>query len=169
MDTLFKRHAGAVTVTVGTEYDPDPDLSYYGKFTDDTSWDARTALYHRRSGLLRMPKSDLWRDSRGRICEAPESSIYAQEYQYIIPSADCENEAKSLRMAAERLDAYGRDQWSMIGIVATVTLDGAEIGQASCWGFEDDSEEKYLRSEARQIASEAIADARAWIGRRNHA
>ena len=168
METLYQRQRGAITVTVRAEPDFDPDISYYGKFTNNASWDAKTALYHRASGLLRMPKSDLWRDSRGRICEAPESSIYAREYQYIIPSADCESEAKYLRMDAERLDAYGRNQWAMIGIVAVVTLDGAEIGQASCWGVEDDSGDKYLRSEARQIASEAIDDARAWIGRRNH-
>jgi hypothetical protein len=72
-------------------------------------------------------------------------------------------------LSPERLDAYERDQWAMIGIVAVVTLDGADIGSSSLWGIEDDSGDRYLRSEARQIAGEAIADARAWIGRRYHA
>lgn len=156
---------GAVKVTAESVYDFDPDLSWIGCFTDQRRANPSLPLYSRQRDAIRMPNSDLWRNRRGQITEAPEDSPYTREYQYIALE-DSESGTKIAFADADRMEAYERQEWGMLGIVATVTVDGCVIGSASLWGIESDSGSAYIRSNAREVAAEAIADAREWFTNR---
>lgn len=150
IDTIRDYSVGNARLTVRTVYDTDPDYSYIGKFTSwrDVSSDAY--VYDMREHVMGEPVRvingeyrRIWRDARGRITAAPDTDdSYEREYRFILPamenyqglpSADI---ARYCRQDAEHLDAYARDQWCYLGIVATVTVDGREIGKASVWGIE---------------------------------
>ena len=160
IDTLIERVSGRVELTVRTVEDADPDLSWLGEYSDYREPKTENQkLYHRGSGLV-LDHHGIWRNRHGWIEAAPEGERYGRDYGYIW----CDNGHVELKYAiqdAKRLEDYGYN-WYCVGIVATVRLAGAEIGYAACFGFESDSGEEYLMEEARNIAHEALAEAKTW-------
>ena len=64
----------------------------------------------------------------------------------------------------QRMKDYNNNQWMMVGIVATVSIDGREIGNYSVWGFEYEYKvEDYHMDESRSIARQSIREAREFI------
>lgn len=55
----------------------------------------------------------------------------------------------------ERIEDYNRGGWCMLGCVVEVTARGYDVGYASVWGIESDSEDSYRE----QIESELIGEA----------
>lgn len=59
-----------------------------------------------------------------------------------------------------RMEAYERGDWHMVGVVATVYIDGKEVAESSVWGIESDSGEDYLDEVGRDMIFEALTEAR---------
>lgn len=57
---------------------------------------------------------------------------------------------------AARLASYG-DDWHMVGIVVTAMRSGEEVGHASVWGIESDSDESYFAEVAQDLKDELSA------------
>jgi hypothetical protein len=73
---------------------------------------------------------------------------------------------------ADRLAAFNRGDWCYVGVVVTVEYishhEGripqySEVGSASLWGIESDSDEGYFSEVARELADEALQIARATV------
>lgn len=166
MSTIFSRSFGSVTVSVRSEVDEYPDVSYLGKYSDFVS-SPDSYLYHIPSGL--MWDGSRWRDKRGRIASEPEYGYRSGHYEFI-DVGTCQftrSTARSLTYAfqnAERLNSLG-SLWEAVCLVAEVEIDGVTVATYCIGGYESDSDD-YLESEARNVAYEALADARRWLDRR---
>ena len=170
METVLDRQYGKAHVTVSTEYDDSPDYSWLGEFTSYHKADASRPLYSREMDAIRLPGSDLWRNRLGRIVTEPNDDRGSREYQFVTLEGagngyadETKDRLKYLFQDADRLLGMNRGDWSFIGIVANVQYDGRTIGDASCWGFESDSDDSYILSEARSIAHEALLEARHYV------
>ena len=60
---------------------------------------------------------------------------------------------------SRRLASLAAGDWWFVGIVATATFAGREVGYSSCWGYASDSVE-YLPTEALGHVQEALRQAR---------
>lgn len=69
-----------------------------------------------------------------------------EEYKYFI--ADC-----------KRLEKYG-DTWWMKGCIVKAYLQGIELGNASLWGIESDSDEGYFKETEEDLTAQAIDEAK---------
>ena len=69
-----------------------------------------------------------------------------------------------VRQDYKRLREYGVYWWS-VGIVVTVSRAGIELGDASVWGIESDSDEGYLTEMALDLVGDALEQARAALER----
>jgi hypothetical protein len=134
----------------------DDDLSFLGEFTD--KWEP--GAHDRFQGQ----EPHWW------------SSLHG-EYRYIVPTMTYEEHRKGLldlkygkaeadRLARSyvqrdirRLEDYGNG-WCMVGVVATVSLNGIELGGASVWGVESDSATEHFEELADEMVAEALEDAR---------
>ena len=173
IDTIRDYGLGNARLSVQTVYDPDPDYSYIGEFAPwrDVPYDAY--VYDMRERIMGDPVRvingeyrRLWRDARGRIVSPPDTDdSYSREYRYILPTIWKGEGFREARQSAEHLDAYARNQWGYIGIVATITVDGREIGNASVWGIEaawSYDPMKQDRDVVRDVVREAIDEAQAF-------
>ena len=152
---------GRVTLTVQREIDTDPDTSWLGQFCNYREpMNENQKLVHLRSGLV-LDHHGIWRDNLGRIQAAPEEYQSGRDYQYTFHD-NGHDKIKYAVQDSQRLEQINMGNIGFYGIVATVSLDGVEIGHASCWGFESDSDEDYLESEERNFAHEALREAKAW-------
>jgi hypothetical protein len=61
-----------------------------------------------------------------------------------------------LNQDRERLAAYHRGEWAMVGLVVTARIDGQEIDREALWGIEDDSDPEYFTSVADDLKAEII-------------
>ena len=175
MESIMERHQGRVTLAVRSEYDDSPDTSWLGENVSyrNVEWHPTAAFYSYERDAIRLPKSDVWRDRKGRIVAEPESldpwnTRYHRDVEFLkLDTGNYAGETSGvlgyLFQDADRLRAYYNNDWTFVGIVATVKVDGKELGNASVWGFESDSGDDYIRSEARNIATEALAEAKAFI------
>ena len=175
LDTILEHEIGRFTVKAEKVIDDSPQFDYLGSFEPKMDWNPETYVYHRPSRLMYDGK--LWRDHRGRIQAEPElDSHWSHECEFIALGS-CQFTRKdehSLTYAfqnATMLDRLDSD-WSFVGIVATVSLEGREIGSSSCYGFEDiysgkgaKDSDKYLLEEARSIVRDAIHDARSFLSK----
>ena len=67
---------------------------------------------------------------------------------------------------AERLRAYQRDEWCMVGVLVTIRKQtasnwadgGLEVGRASLWAIESDSEPAYFTEVENDLIAEALAE-----------
>lgn len=170
-ETILSLSFGAVSVTASKMLDESPDYSHFGTYCDSHGLGTEPYLYHRDSRLMK-DSMGIWRDERGRLASEPEVRDNAREYQFIACGSNYSGVTGALKYAcqdAKRLERLGSD-WNYVGIVATVKVDGVELGHASCWGFEDDWDaqtDKYIMEQARELVREAIAEARAWFERRS--
>ena len=173
IDTIRDYGLGNARLIVRTVYDDGPDYSYIGEFAPwrDVPYDAY--VYDRQERIMGDPVRvingeyrRLWRNARGRIVSPPDTDdSYSREYRYILPTVWNGGGFREARQRAEHLDAYARDQWRYIGIVATITVAGREIGEASVWGIEADwryDPMKQDRDVVRDVVREAIDEAQAF-------
>ena len=170
METLYTRHRGRITLTVKVEDDYDCDYSWLGKFTELRKADPDRPIYSKEADAIRLPKSELWRDRKGRIVEAPDDDHESREYEFIEIEgggngySDCgRDKLRYCFQDADRLVGLERGEWSFLGILANVRIDNREIGHASVWGFESDMDDRSIRLESLSIASEALSDAKSFL------
>lgn len=91
-----------------------------------------------------------------------DTSYLTQDYAGESP----EDRAKYQAQDRARLQAYHRGDWHYLGIVVEIRKQtktnwangGLEVGRASVWGFESDSEESFLKSEEENIVFEAFQE-----------
>lgn len=89
-------------------------------------------------------------------------SYLEQDYKEESPA----DRSKYQKQDRARLTAYHQGDWYMLGIAVTVRKQtasnwadgGLEVGRASVWGFESDSEESYLKAEEEYIIIEAFTE-----------
>ena len=173
IDTIRDYGLGNARLIVRTVYDEDPDYSYIGKLAAwrDVPYDAY--VYDRQERIMGDPVRvingeylRLWRDARGRIVAPPDTDdSYSREYRFILPTVWKVEGFREARQRAEHLDAYARNQWEYIGIVATITVDGRKIGEASVWGIEAGWRYDPMKQDldvVRDIVREAIDEAQAF-------
>lgn len=163
METLLERHQGRVRVIVQADSDEWPDTSYIGTFTTWRASKRDTAVYSRETGAVLMPgRHFAWRDAHGRIMGEPDYSDDRREYQFVqLPRAELS--ARDAIGLARRLEALDRGDFYMMAIMARTYVDDRLVGNAVVGGYESDSDPAYIASQARELAQEAIADARQWL------
>lgn len=157
---------GAVTLEITHEADYDGDASWIGQFSEYRApANVNEKLVHRATGSV-LDHHGIWRDERGRIVSTPEwRGRGAREYEFTFH----DNGHDALMYAIQdwrRMEGRERGDWCFLGIVASVTVDGAVIATSSLWGMESDDRSGYLESTGREQAREALREARAWLGRR---
>lgn len=54
----------------------------------------------------------------------------------------------------DRIAGYALGYWGMMGCIATLVINGEEVDQASCWGFESDGGSDYLQDEEKNEIAE---------------
>jgi len=170
INTIRDYSIGNAQLTVRTVYDPDPDYSDIGKFVawrdvphDAYVYDMREHLMGEPTRVINGEYRRIWRDARGRIAAAPDTDdSCAREYRFVLPTVWEGEGFREAWWTAGHLDAYARDQWRYIGIVATVSVAGIEIGSGSVWGIEADwrydarkNDPDYLRDVVREAIDQA--------------
>ncbi len=166
-DTIERkeRNIGKVRVVTRRVFDNDPDYSWLGKYCDFRQPRTKDEkLVHRATGLI-LDHRGVWRDEKGRIAAEPEDTGDWRNYHYTFHS-NGHGSVKYAYRDHRRMEDLNNGGWWFIGIVVSVELDGAEIGYASCYGYESDSGEEYFEEEERGLGFEAIKEAKAWMGRK---
>ena len=174
LDTIIERKVGRFSVKAEKVLDDSPDFSYLGAFKPNMVWNPITFTYDRDTDL--MYDGSKWRNAKGQIQAEPENLDYThRDGCRFIDIGSCQfnrGDSDALKMAFENARLLTRidEDWQYVGIVATVEMNGREIGSAACYGFEDawygpmaKDSEKYLKLEAKSIVREAIDDARTFI------
>jgi len=90
---------------------------------------------------------------------APDLTSDPDKYDGLSPAEI----AAYLRADADRLDAYNNGEWHYVGVTVTIRVQtgtgwadgGLEVGRASCWGIESDSDAAYFETTARDLMEEA--------------
>ena len=173
IDTIRDYSVGNARLVVRAVHDPDPDYSYLGEFSawrnvpyDAYVYDMREHLMGEPTRIINGEYRRIWRDARGRIAAAPDTDdSYAREYRFVLPTVWEGEGFHQAWQSATHLDAYARDQWCYIGIVATVSVDEREIGEASVWGIEHGYPYDAMadnRDYVRDVVREAIDEAQAF-------
>ena len=114
-------------------YDETPDTSWIGEFSDKPGDNA--VDHHATDNWLGRDRGPRWFN--------PATEHAALDYA--------------------RLLAYYQDEWSMVGIAVTASREGVALGSGSLWGIESDSGDGFFRETAEEIASEAVAEAKATL------
>lgn len=164
-DILTDRQIGRVHIIIKTVYDEDgySSLDWLGQFSNYREPQTENQkLVHRSTGRV-LDHTGIWRDSRGRIVETPEENRYANEMQNTWHNNGHEKIKYALQ-DSKRLEDFENGYWSMLGTVATVYVNGKELGRASVWGTESDSDESHFMELGRECLHEALAEAKTFIG-----
>ena len=98
------------------------------------------------------------------LANAPSAYIYdlprmgSREHRYFesdnYPDFDEQN-AKYLTDDYKRMCDYNDGDWCMYGCIVTIKLDGNEVGEASLWGIESDSDDDYFEEVEEDLISQA--------------
>ena len=164
IETRTLKTCGRVQVTIEHVNDYDADTSWLGEFSAyQEPRNKEQKLVHLASGLV-LDHHGIWRDERGRIAPKPEEYRHSHEWQYTFHN-NGHDEIKYALQDSKRLEDINNGNIGFIGIVATVTLDGAEIGHDALWGIESDSGDAYIESTERECAFEALREAKEWRSR----
>jgi len=156
---------GNVEVKVKRIADYDTDLSWLGEFCQYREPQTEEQKLVHLATKLVLDHHGIWRDERGRIAPAPEDYRHSRNYQYSFH----DNGHDKIRYAvhdSRRLQDFNDGSLGCIGVVASVLVDGVEVGNASLWGIDSDSGEEYIVDTEREEAREALKEARKWLGRR---
>lgn len=173
VDTLLEREIGTVIVKVESFMDECYDLSYMGELASDWDHDFRKVYVYDRAndafvvGVTGPDDCPLLQDRRtGKFAQDEHPGRWRNnEYRYVVADKDRSvTRAEAYQCDIKRLLDYG-DSWYGVYLRATVELDGVKLGSAYVGGYESDSED-YLQSEARNLAYEALSEARNWMARR---
>ena len=161
MDKLIEKNIGRIRMTVRREYDEDPFFDHLCKGCDYREPKTKDEKLVHKSGVV-LDHKGIWRNELGRLVTAPEVRG-GRTYEFTFHN----NGHEKIKYALEdrrRMDELNRGKWSYLGVVASVSLDGAEIGTASMWGVESDDLEG-MDEVVRDQAHEAIASAKDWMRR----
>jgi len=101
------------------------------------------------------------RDMRGRWVAVSDYESTRFESRWI--DLQDYGTAKAAWYAAARIVQLSRGDWYFMGLVASVQVNGHEIGRAALWGIESDSDSSYLRTITRELIHDALRDARQTI------
>ncbi len=142
------------TVRVRVHDDDVPDLSWLGEYKSKAP--ARGPYYDRALGRVVDASEDCMREDEQLVGERWDRQN-RHTYRYIWPGT---GDVAYLEQDAKRLEQYG-DDWSLVGIVATAYRAGVELGQASIWGVETDSADRYFAELTAELVDEAVAEAKA--------
>jgi hypothetical protein len=125
-----------VTVRLETVDDHDTDTSWLGRYTDH-------------------PTSEEWAANLVVEREWPAN----REYKYFV-GAKWSEKREHVLQDYERMEALNRGDWRFMGIIATVYVNGVEMGSSSLWGVESDSGDDYFLEVARDLVWDAWSRAR---------
>lgn len=92
----------------------------------------------------------------------PIADVYAQLRASMTPKAYA---ALAARQDYERLRKFLDGQWGYVGVVVTASREDVELGHASLWGIETDSDPSYFVEVAEELAEEAIEQAREMLAK----
>lgn len=152
---------GGFTIRIETMLDDTPDLSWLGEYS---SGRPSFPYWDRAAGML-VYNERTWREAEKA---AEENGIDRSEHRFIGGFQHGPGDGVTARQAyrycrqdAERLEAYNRGDWHMLGVRAVVSLAGVELGESGgIWGVESDSSEDYIVEVGEDEAGEAISKAR---------
>lgn len=148
-DGVAHLEIGPYSVKVEQKYDPDPDLSWLGEYSDRPDVDAVT-----RSNAGRN-ECRYWNPT----------IILAEHYQAFHRLGYCKADAwlKALECREQNfnhMERYCRGDWAMLDIVATARIGDMVCGGATLGGVESDSGD-YIDEIAHELAHAAVMDAAA--------
>lgn len=140
IETLCNKTVGRIRLTVQMIPDYDPDLSWLGEYSN-------------------MPGNGAIDTGRGgRYLKYFNPPI--ENYE----GAEADEIEKYCRQDFERMEGYNNNEWMMVGVLASVYVDGRKVGDASLWGIEFEYQiEDYHREIMRDEAREALTEARRFI------
>ena len=155
---------GSVKLRVTLEIDYYPDASWLGTFSEYREPENEDEKLVYLKDMVVLDHHGIWRDEYGRIVPTPEPYEYSRDYQYTFHNNGHDKIAYAIQ-DAKRLRDLNNGRWAFLVCVATVTMDGRQIGNWALGGLEDDCDKASLDSEMRVVAREAVADAKAWRSR----
>ena len=123
---MVKAKKRILSITIAYEVDQDPDLSFLGRYSS-------------------CPNSPAAIDRKSRGCQE------RNEYRYFIPAMNAEETGNpdSPEQDFQRMEAYNRQEWQMLGIHAVAQVVTGEVVQTirsgGLWGFESDSDKAYFK------------------------
>lgn len=169
VDRERKITRGAVTLAIRRVWDYDGhDDGYLGVWCNRNGNEPMTnqqKLVHRGT-LSVMDHHGIWRDEKGRIVSDPgEGGGDWREFQFTFHDNGHDRIAYAVA-DHKRMVGLVRGDWGYMGVRVRVLIDGVEVGEASVWGIESESEEGYFLECERQEAREALREARQWLERR---
>jgi len=126
---MTAKNAKINKIEIVVEPDADPDMSYWGEFSNTP--EAGALAHHGGPGA----------------------------YKWFNPNQDAHNTPEYGREAYERMLAYERQEWCMVGVraEATLVINGTlqTIQTPGVWGVESDSGHDYIEQE---VGSEQYAE-----------
>ena len=131
---------GPPTVTVRQETDTNPDLSWLGEYSSDSS--------HQHEPIT------IDRQERGDNLQG--------QHRYFHGGSNYGDDPEAERYVAEdylRMENYNRGFWGMVGVIATAVLEteaGSITQEASIWGVESDSGDEYFKQLEDEQKGEAL-------------
>lgn len=162
-ELILSHRLGWVYVTVKSKVDEYPDLSWLGEWTSNGAWlDFKAPVYDTDDDAVHMPGTDFWVNREGEAIDPERGSNFYDEYHVYIQLTNNASTTQEAFADADRFKSYS-DSWCCIGVYATCYINQRAIGHASVWGIESDSSETDILSMARDMAREAIDDARTWL------
>jgi hypothetical protein len=148
-DRISFDHKG-FTVVAKLVADYDADVSHIGAFSNEPN---EGAIDHHATGK--------WLDRSHRGDRYFNPANY--DYKHYIEAKKSKSVARRLanqhaRLDYDRLVGYYTGEWSMLGVVLTISRDGVSLGEASLWSIESDSG-SYFNEVVRDLLHDAQAEA----------
>lgn len=160
--------------TIKKEIDDNPDLSFYGEYTDKIE---KGVIIREHDEFYEKIKTGMERDSDGtfyRKAEPEYSRYYHGEYTGFKPYAGGENVGTKEyyqygKAEYDRMESYNNGHWCMIGIIVKTDIKSEGIGYTnekyqplevfnSLWGIESDSGDKYFDEIISDLKAENKAE-----------
>ena len=129
-EIIYEKTLGPWRIVATIQMDDMADLSYLGEYSDKPEAFA----------IERHDGSD------------------HRNYRYFNPG-ECHHTVELAQEVFERMTAYNLGHWQMVTVSTTVYRNGIELGSDCMSGVESDSEQ-YLLEIAKELTSDAIAEAR---------
>ena len=148
-----------ITITLHTQQDPTPDLSYLGEFSNRPKNDESIPVPAGWIGYREwLGQGKMWYTPMNSIAE---SRAWFTQHGYSKHDAYTLSRDYAIRDMKRILDYY-RDEWYMLDLGAVVTYNGADIGEDWLGGVESDSGD-YLKELFDELITEAISRAESWL------
>ena len=142
------------TFTIRYEYDSDPDLSYYGTYTNNA--DAPGAIARDRIGRHEYTHfiPQITEDAHFTSLRA---MMHGSKHAYSVKRAR-ELARSYVQQDYERMEAYNNDQWSVLGCIVAFKVNNIIISESSLWGIESDTDKPKLSRIESDLCYEAYQE-----------